>query len=220
VAVVAGDAQHGPDVFSSRASRASTAARVRAFGALSHGRHAARGAAGKHALNQFPPRRAPAGRARANPRMPAVIGLHSRRMQLAALTSARTASGCRWAGPWPITSAAGLLEGDRAAGRRRRAPTSASRARRSTRLRVSGAENERLRGLAPAQVRAWGTQTLREAPTATSSCSRRSSASATRSTFISAAKRPGLTFEGCMHSAPPSRQPRLVVRYRRRVDRG
>jgi len=71
--------------------------------------------------------------------------------------------------------------------------------------------NERLRGLAPEQVRAVGTQTLREAPNSDEFLLEAQHALGYPIDIISGREEARLTFEGCMHSAPPSRQPRLVV---------
>ena len=71
--------------------------------------------------------------------------------------------------------------------------------------------NERLRGLAPEQVRAVGTQTLREAPNADEFLLEAQHALGYPIDVISGREEARLTFEGCMHSAPPSKEPRLVV---------
>lgn len=71
--------------------------------------------------------------------------------------------------------------------------------------------NERLRGLAPEQVRAVGTQTLRGAPNSDEFLFEAQRALGYPIDVISGREEARLTFEGCMHSAPPSRQPRLVV---------
>jgi exopolyphosphatase / guanosine-5'-triphosphate,3'-diphosphate pyrophosphatase len=71
--------------------------------------------------------------------------------------------------------------------------------------------NERLRGLAPEQVRAVGTQTLRDAPNSDEFLIEAQHALGYPIDVISGREEARLTFEGCMHSTPPSRQPRLVV---------
>ncbi len=71
--------------------------------------------------------------------------------------------------------------------------------------------NERLRGLAPEQVRAVGTQTLRDAPNSDQFLLEAQQALGCPIDIISGREEARLTFEGCMHSAPPSMQPRLVV---------
>jgi len=71
--------------------------------------------------------------------------------------------------------------------------------------------NERLRGLPPEQVRAVGTQTLREAPNSDEFLLEAQHALGYPIDIISGREEARLTFEGCMHSAPPSREPRLVV---------
>ena len=71
--------------------------------------------------------------------------------------------------------------------------------------------NERLRGLAPAQVRAVGTQTLREAPNSDEFLLEAQQALGYPIDIISGREEARLTFEGCMHSAPPSNEPRLVI---------
>jgi exopolyphosphatase/guanosine-5'-triphosphate,3'-diphosphate pyrophosphatase len=71
--------------------------------------------------------------------------------------------------------------------------------------------NERLRGFAPEQVRAVGTQTLREAPNSDEFLLEAQQALGYPIDVISGREEARLTFEGCMHSAPPSKEPRLVV---------
>jgi exopolyphosphatase / guanosine-5'-triphosphate,3'-diphosphate pyrophosphatase len=71
--------------------------------------------------------------------------------------------------------------------------------------------NERLRGLAPEQVRAVGTQTLREAPNSDEFLFEAQHALGYPIDIVSGREEARLTFEGCMHSAPPSKEPRLVV---------
>jgi exopolyphosphatase/guanosine-5'-triphosphate,3'-diphosphate pyrophosphatase len=71
--------------------------------------------------------------------------------------------------------------------------------------------NERLRGLPPAQVRAVGTQTLRDAPNSDEFLIEAQHALGYPIDIISGREEARLTFEGCMHSVPPSREPRLVV---------
>ena len=71
--------------------------------------------------------------------------------------------------------------------------------------------NERLRGLPAEQVRAVGTQTLREAPNADEFLLEAQHALGYPIDVISGREEARLTFEGCMHSAPPSKEPRLVV---------
>ena len=71
--------------------------------------------------------------------------------------------------------------------------------------------NERLRGLAPEQVRAVGTQTLRDAPNSDEFLLEAQHALGYPIDVISGREEARLTFEGCMHSAPPSTLPRLVV---------
>ncbi len=71
--------------------------------------------------------------------------------------------------------------------------------------------NERLRGLPTEQVRAVGTQTLREAPNGQDFLLEAQQALGYPIDIISGREEARLTFEGCMHSAPPSKQPRLVV---------
>jgi exopolyphosphatase/guanosine-5'-triphosphate,3'-diphosphate pyrophosphatase len=71
--------------------------------------------------------------------------------------------------------------------------------------------NERLRGLGPQQVRAVGTQTLRDARNSDEFLLEAQHALGYPIEIISGREEARLTFEGCMHSAPPSRQPRLVV---------
>jgi exopolyphosphatase/guanosine-5'-triphosphate,3'-diphosphate pyrophosphatase len=71
--------------------------------------------------------------------------------------------------------------------------------------------NERLRGLPPAQVRAVGTQTLRDAPNSDEFLLEAQHALGYPIDIISGREEARLTFEGCMHSAPPSKEPRLVV---------
>ncbi|MCU0764710.1 MAG: Ppx/GppA family phosphatase [Burkholderiaceae bacterium] len=71
--------------------------------------------------------------------------------------------------------------------------------------------NERLRGLAPGQVRAVGTQTLREAPNSDEFLLEAQQALGYPIDIISGREEARLTFEGCMHSAPPSSEARLVV---------
>jgi exopolyphosphatase/guanosine-5'-triphosphate,3'-diphosphate pyrophosphatase len=71
--------------------------------------------------------------------------------------------------------------------------------------------NERLRGLPLAQVRAVGTQTLRDAPNSDEFLIEAQHALGYPIDIISGREEARLTFEGCMHSVPPSREPRLVV---------
>jgi len=71
--------------------------------------------------------------------------------------------------------------------------------------------NERLRGFGPEQVRAVGTQTLREAPNSDEFLIEAQHALGYPIDIISGREEARLTFEGCMHSAPPSKEPRLVV---------
>jgi len=71
--------------------------------------------------------------------------------------------------------------------------------------------NEWLRGLPPEQVRAVGTQTLREAPNRDEFLIEAQHALGYPIDIISGREEARLTFEGCMHSAPPSKEPRLVV---------
>ena len=71
--------------------------------------------------------------------------------------------------------------------------------------------NERLRGLAPEQVRAVGTQTLRDAPNCDEFLLEAQHALGYPIDVISGREEARLTFEGCMHSVPPSKEPRLVV---------
>ncbi len=71
--------------------------------------------------------------------------------------------------------------------------------------------NERLRGLPPEQVRAVGTQTLREAANRDEFLIEAQAALGYPIDIISGREEARLTFEGCMHSAPPSKEPRLVV---------
>jgi exopolyphosphatase/guanosine-5'-triphosphate,3'-diphosphate pyrophosphatase len=71
--------------------------------------------------------------------------------------------------------------------------------------------NERLRGLAPEQVRAVGTQTLRTAVNSDEFLLEAQHALGYPIEIISGREEARMTFEGCMHSAPPSKAPRLVV---------
>ena len=71
--------------------------------------------------------------------------------------------------------------------------------------------NERLRGLPAGQVRAVGTQTLREAPNSDEFLLEAQHALGYPIDVISGREEARLTFEGCMHSVPPSGQSRLVV---------
>ena len=71
--------------------------------------------------------------------------------------------------------------------------------------------NERLRGMGADQVRAVGTQTLREAPNSDEFLLEAQQALGYPIDIISGREEARLTFEGCMHSAPPSRHARLVV---------
>jgi exopolyphosphatase/guanosine-5'-triphosphate,3'-diphosphate pyrophosphatase len=71
--------------------------------------------------------------------------------------------------------------------------------------------NERLRGLPAEQVRAVGTQTLREAANGDEFLYEAQHALGYPIDVISGREEARLTFEGCMHSAPPSKEPRLVV---------
>lgn len=71
--------------------------------------------------------------------------------------------------------------------------------------------NERLRGLAPAQVRAVGTQTLRTAVNSDEFLLDAQHALGYPIEIISGREEARLTFEGCTHSVPPSKSPRLVV---------
>jgi exopolyphosphatase / guanosine-5'-triphosphate,3'-diphosphate pyrophosphatase len=71
--------------------------------------------------------------------------------------------------------------------------------------------NERLRGLGPEQVRAVGTQTLRTARNSDQFLLEAQHALGYPIEIISGREEARLTFEGCMHSVPPSKAPRLVV---------
>ncbi len=71
--------------------------------------------------------------------------------------------------------------------------------------------NERLRGLAPEQVRAVGTQTLRSAINSDEFLLEAQHALGYPIEIISGREEARLTFEGCMHSSPPSKAARLVV---------
>ncbi len=71
--------------------------------------------------------------------------------------------------------------------------------------------NERLRGLKSEQVRAVGTQTLREARNVNEFLLEAQSALGHPIEVISGREEARLIFEGCMHALPPSPKPRLVV---------
>lgn len=71
--------------------------------------------------------------------------------------------------------------------------------------------NERLRGLGAEQVRAVGTQTLRDARNADEFLLEAQHRLGYPIEIISGREEARLTFEGCMHSVPPSKEPRLVV---------
>jgi exopolyphosphatase/guanosine-5'-triphosphate,3'-diphosphate pyrophosphatase len=71
--------------------------------------------------------------------------------------------------------------------------------------------NERLRGFGPGQVRAVGTQTLRDARNSDEFLLEAQYALGYPIEIISGREEARLTFEGCMHSAPPSKERRLVV---------
>lgn len=71
--------------------------------------------------------------------------------------------------------------------------------------------NERLRGLGQEQVRAVGTQTLREARNSDELLIEAQHALGYPIDVISGREEARLTFEGCMHSVPPSKESRLVV---------
>lgn len=71
--------------------------------------------------------------------------------------------------------------------------------------------NERLRGLKNEQVRAVGTQTLREAVNVNEFLLEAQAALGHPIEVISGREEARLTFEGCMHALPPSAQPRLVI---------
>jgi exopolyphosphatase / guanosine-5'-triphosphate,3'-diphosphate pyrophosphatase len=71
--------------------------------------------------------------------------------------------------------------------------------------------NERLRGFAPDQVRAVGTQTLREARNTALFLTRAQAALGYPIEVISGREEARLIFEGCMHGLPPSSNRRMVV---------
>ncbi len=71
--------------------------------------------------------------------------------------------------------------------------------------------NERLRGLKSGQVRAVGTQTLREARNVGEFLLEAQAALGHPIEVISGREEARLIFEGCMHALPPSSKPRLVV---------
>ncbi len=71
--------------------------------------------------------------------------------------------------------------------------------------------NERLRGMAPAQVRAVGTQTLRAAPNAEEFLARAQRALGYPIDIISGREEARLIFEGCTRTLPSSKRRRLVV---------
>jgi exopolyphosphatase/guanosine-5'-triphosphate,3'-diphosphate pyrophosphatase len=71
--------------------------------------------------------------------------------------------------------------------------------------------NERLRGFAPDQVRAVGTQTLREARNTAQFVTRAHAALGYPIEVISGREEARLIFEGCMHGLPQSPSRRLVV---------
>jgi exopolyphosphatase/guanosine-5'-triphosphate,3'-diphosphate pyrophosphatase len=71
--------------------------------------------------------------------------------------------------------------------------------------------NERLRALASEQVRAVGTQTLREARNVNEFLLEAQAALGHPIEVISGREEARLIFEGCMHALPPSPKPRLVV---------
>ncbi len=71
--------------------------------------------------------------------------------------------------------------------------------------------NERLRGMKPAQVRAIGTQTLRTAVNSDAFLLEAQHALGYPIEIISGREEARLTFEGCMHTLPPSKATRLVV---------
>jgi len=71
--------------------------------------------------------------------------------------------------------------------------------------------NERLRGLGQEQVRAVGTQTLREARNSDEFLIEAQHALGHPIDVISGREEARLTFEGCMHAVPPSKEARLVV---------
>lgn len=71
--------------------------------------------------------------------------------------------------------------------------------------------NERLRGLPSEQVRAVGTQTLRTAVNSNDFLLEAQHALGYPIEIISGREEARLTFEGCMHSVPPSKSARLVV---------
>lgn len=71
--------------------------------------------------------------------------------------------------------------------------------------------NERLRGLRPEQLRAVGTQTLRAARNGDEFLLEAQHALGYPIEIISGREEARLTFDGCMHSLPPSKAPRLVV---------
>jgi exopolyphosphatase/guanosine-5'-triphosphate,3'-diphosphate pyrophosphatase len=71
--------------------------------------------------------------------------------------------------------------------------------------------NERLRGFAPDQVRAVGTQTLREARNTALFLTRAQEALGYPIEVISGREEARLIFEGCMHGLPPSSNRRMVV---------
>jgi len=71
--------------------------------------------------------------------------------------------------------------------------------------------NERLRGFAPEQVRAVGTQTLRVARNVNDFLLEAQSALGYPIEIIAGREEARLVFEGCMHTLPPSDRRRLVV---------
>ena len=71
--------------------------------------------------------------------------------------------------------------------------------------------NERLRGFAPEQVRAVGTQTLRVARNTNEFLLEAQSALGYPIEIIAGREEARLVFEGCMHTLPPSDRRRLVV---------
>jgi exopolyphosphatase/guanosine-5'-triphosphate,3'-diphosphate pyrophosphatase len=71
--------------------------------------------------------------------------------------------------------------------------------------------NERLRGLGQEQVRAVGTQTLREARNSDEFLIEAQHALGHPIDVISGREEARLTFEGCMHAVPPSKESRLVI---------
>jgi exopolyphosphatase/guanosine-5'-triphosphate,3'-diphosphate pyrophosphatase len=71
--------------------------------------------------------------------------------------------------------------------------------------------NERLRGFAPRQVRAVGTETLPTMSNADEFLLEAQDALGYPIDVISGREEARLTFEGCMHTLPPSKAPRLVI---------